>query len=149
MEPEYPEAFAVALIGFIVLIQVLFLNLATGLAIDDVKVIKRHAESEKLATKAREIYHSEKVLLLLEQYFLHKLSAVCGIERKVNLLGLQKRFYALPVNIKGRGKWKGLKTQIVGLKTPHEYEHLDQRSAPWRCERAMGMSTEVEKPRMR
>ena len=93
---EYPVSSVLALIAFVVFIQVIFLNLATGLAIHDVKEITLHAEAEKNGIKTEHIYHTEKVLRIIEK-LLHTISACCGIEERVNLLvlGRQKRFYTL------------------------------------------------------
>ena len=106
---EYPIASVLVLIAFVVSIQVLFLNLATGLAIYDVTAIAQHAEAEKNGIKTEQIYHAEKVLMSIQK-LLRMICACCGIEeKKVNLLGPQKRFYALPATSSWTNRFVAMK----------------------------------------
>ena len=58
----------VALIFFAIVIQILFMNLATGLAIEDVKEIRDNSKVEVNIVKIRNIYKTEQLLLKLGRF---------------------------------------------------------------------------------
>ena len=89
----YPVGAALCFIAFIIFVQVLFMNLATGLAIEDVEKIRKHSQGEMNAIKINVIYHAERHIRLTE-WFLKKCCFCC----KIRLLGSQRRFYNLPAN---------------------------------------------------
>ena len=90
---SYPEASLAGLIAFAIFVQVLFLNLATGLAIEDVKEIREEAEAEMSGIKIDHIYRSEKILFTAQSIFNNILP-----QESLRLLPCQKRFQNMPTN---------------------------------------------------
>ena len=87
----YPEASLVGLVVFAIFVQVLFLNLATGLAIADVKEIRAEAKAEMSAIKIQHIYHAERLLATV-QALLNRFPLL----KNQRLLPCQKRFQNMP-----------------------------------------------------
>ena len=93
---HYPVALFFALLMFVIFVQILFLNLATSLAIEDVGQIRSHSDAKKNAVKIKQIYHSEKVLLQVQKILLFLQRPFCRRAKESNLLGVLKRFYSRP-----------------------------------------------------
>ena len=69
LELTFPTATLIALIGFAIIVQVLFLNLATGLAIQDVKRIRAGAEAAMNVLKIRAIFQAGRSIEVLRTIF--------------------------------------------------------------------------------
>ncbi|XP_063685271.1 transient receptor potential cation channel subfamily A member 1 homolog [Bolinopsis microptera] len=65
----FPEATLIGLIAFAILVQVLFLNLATGLAIEDIKKIRRGAEAAMNVLTIRHIFNAGRSLTVVRWIF--------------------------------------------------------------------------------
>ena len=68
---RFPVSSLIGLIAFAIIVQVLFLNLATGLAIEDVKKIRVGAEMAMNVLKIRHIYNAGRSLIIVRQVFNH------------------------------------------------------------------------------
>ena len=90
-EMIYPTTTLVGLIAFALFVQVLFLNLATALAIDDVDAIRGGAEKAINALKIKHIYNAERIANLIQ--WVAK-PIFCGSAQ--NFLKHQKRFRNMP-----------------------------------------------------
>ena len=90
-EMIYPTTTLVGLIAFALFVQVLFLNLATALAIDDVDAIRGGAEKAINALKIKHIYNAERIANLIQ--WVAK-PIFCG--SAPNFLKHQKRFRNMP-----------------------------------------------------
>jgi hypothetical protein len=80
--------YVVALIFFAIVIQILFMNLATGLAIEDVKEIRDNSRVEANIIKIYNIYKAEQLLLKLGRLLdmdLFKPSIVGELRKYVNI----------------------------------------------------------------
>jgi len=65
----FPEATLIGLIAFAILVQVLFLNLATGLAIEDIKKIRQGAEASMNVLKIQHIFNAGRSLTVVRWVF--------------------------------------------------------------------------------
>ena len=65
----FPEATLIGLIAFAILVQVLFLNLATGLAIEDIKKIRQGAEASMNVLKIQHIFNARRSLTVVRWVF--------------------------------------------------------------------------------
>ena len=90
-EMIYPTTTLVGLIAFALFVQVLFLNLATALAIDDVDAIRGGAEKAINALQIKHIYNAERIANHIQGAAKH---IFCG--RAPNFLKHQKRFRNMP-----------------------------------------------------
>ena len=88
--------YVVGLIFFAIVIQILFMNLATGLAIEDVKEIRENSKVEVNIIKIYNIYKAEQFLFKLGKYMgrdLFKLQVMGELRQFVNIpLVTFKRF---------------------------------------------------------
>ncbi|KAL5267035.1 hypothetical protein ACHWQZ_G004167 [Mnemiopsis leidyi] len=69
LELTFSTSTLIALIGFAIIVQVLFLNLATGLAIQDVKRIRAGAEAAMNVLKIRAIFQAGRSIEVLRVVF--------------------------------------------------------------------------------
>ena len=90
-EMIYPTTTLVGLIAFALFVQVLFLNLATALAIDDVVAIQKGAEKAIYALKIKHIYNAERIANLIQW-----VAKPIFCESALNFLKHQKRFQNMP-----------------------------------------------------
>ena len=90
-EMIYPTTTLLGLIAFALFVQVLFLNLATALAIDDVDAIRGGAEKAINVLKIKHIYNAERIANHIQ--WVAK-PIFCG--RAPNFLKHQKRFRNMP-----------------------------------------------------
>ncbi|XP_063693906.1 transient receptor potential cation channel subfamily A member 1-like [Bolinopsis microptera] len=90
-EMIYPTTTLVGLIAFALFVQVLFLNLATALAIGDVDAIRSGAEKAKNALKIKHIYNAQRIVNLIQWV---ATPIFCG--NALNVLEHQKRFRNMP-----------------------------------------------------
>ncbi|XP_063691233.1 transient receptor potential cation channel subfamily A member 1 homolog [Bolinopsis microptera] len=90
-EMIYPTTTLVGLIAFALFVQVLFLNLATALAIGDVDAIRSGAEKAKNALKIKHIYNAQRIANLVQ--WVAK-PIFCG--SALNFVEHQKRFRNMP-----------------------------------------------------
>ena len=93
LELTFPTATLIALIGFAIIVQVLFLNLATGLAIQDVKRIRAGAEAAMNVLKIRAIFQAGRSIEVLRTIFRY---LPCLRNKKPGLLKRLRRFQNMP-----------------------------------------------------
>ncbi|XP_063681929.1 transient receptor potential cation channel subfamily A member 1 homolog [Bolinopsis microptera] len=90
-EMIYPTTTLVGLIAFALFVQVLFLNLATALAIGDVDEIRLGAEMSINALKIKHIYNAQRIVNLIQW-----VATPIFCESALNFVEHQKRFRNMP-----------------------------------------------------
>ena len=88
-EIYYHAATACGVVAFSILVQVMFLNLATGLALNDVQDARKYAEVKRKLIKIKTICHIEEVFKKLQMV----LQYVPCLRRRFNIFKNQKRIF--------------------------------------------------------
>eukprot|EP00116_Pleurobrachia_bachei_P001029 sb/3461291/ len=85
--------FIFSLALFCIIIQILFINLTTGLAIEDVKLIRDNSQAAMNAIRVEEIFECERILAKASRYCRHRATRS---RMKRLLFNGQQRFWNMP-----------------------------------------------------